>query len=106
MKWIGLFAGGAAGLLGVLLAMPKVSAQPAGARVGTAVKGDAVPEDPLDLNEKTYAALRHYINPKPEELLWQQIPWRATWADAIAAAKKENKPIYVWSMNGHPLGNC
>ena len=66
----------------------------------------ALPADPLDLTEKTYAALRDYILPNGEELRWQQIPWRPTWAEAVAAARKDNKPIYVWAMNGHPLGNC
>lgn len=61
---------------------------------------------PVELTEETYAQWRDHILPKAEELRWQQIPWRPTWTDAVAAAKKEDRPIYVWSMNGHPLGNC
>src|SRR5262245_60988570 len=105
MKSINSSVGFIGTLLGVLAGMPGVPAQQEKTKVGM-VQGDALPANPLDLNEKTYAALRDYILPKPQELRWQQIPWRATWADALAAAKKENKPIYVWAMNGHPLGNC
>jgi hypothetical protein len=102
MKSIGLFAW-TAGLLGVLAAMPSMSAAQGTPK---AVVDAILPANPLDLTDKTYAVLRDYILPKGEELRWQQIPWRPTWAEAALAAKKDNKPIYVWAMNGHPLGNC
>ena len=102
MKSMGLSAW-TAGLLGVLAAMPGMSAEQGTPK---AVVDASLPANPLDLTDKTYVALRDYILPKGEELRWQQIPWRPTWAEAVAAAKKDNKPIYVWAMNGHPLGNC
>lgn len=95
MKWISFF---------VLVGMPEAPAQQE--KPKAEVQGNALPANPLDLTDKTYVALRDYILPKGKELRWQQIPWRPTWAQAVAAAKKENKPIYVWAMNGHPLGNC
>src|SRR5262245_43784378 len=103
MRSIG-FSAGTAGLLGVLAAMAAMSAGQDTPR--PVVEGVSLPANPLDLTDKTYVALRDYILPKREELRWQQIPWRPTWADALAAAKKDNKPIYVWAMNGHPRGNC
>ena len=102
MKSITRSVGIIGGLLGFLAGMPAAMAQQEKPKVEV-VHGIPLP---LDLNEKTYAALRDYILPKPDELRWQQIPWRPTWAEAVAAAKKENRPIYVWAMNGHPLGNC
>jgi hypothetical protein len=102
MKSIGLIAW-TAGLLVILTAMPSMSA----AQDTPKAEGDApLRANPLDLTDQTYVALRDFILPKAEELRWQQIPWRPTWAEAVAAAKKDNKPIYVWAMNGHPLGNC
>lgn len=101
MKSMGLSAW-TAGVLGVLAAVG-MSAEQDTPKAGVDA---SLPANPLDLNEKTYVALRDYILPTGEELRWQQIPWRPTWAEAVAAAKKENKPIYVWAMNGHPLGNC
>ena len=102
MKPIGLSAW-TAGLLGVLAAMPGMSAEQ---DTPEAAVDAPLPANPLDLTDKTYVALRDYILPRAEELRWQQIPWRPTWAEAVAAARKANKPIYVWAMNGHPLGNC
>jgi hypothetical protein len=35
---------------------------------------------------------------------WQEIPWRLSLLDAQAAARKENKPVYMLVRSGHPLG--
>lgn len=35
---------------------------------------------------------------------WQTIPWKTDLLDARALAAKEGKPVFLWSMNGHPLG--
>ena len=44
------------------------------------------------------------IIPRPEELAWQQIPWRPTFWGAALEAHAQEKPILLWAMNGHPLG--
>lgn len=35
---------------------------------------------------------------------WQKIPWRIDFLAARTEAFKERKPIFLWAMNGHPLG--
>jgi hypothetical protein len=35
---------------------------------------------------------------------WQSIPWKVDLLEARAAAAREGKPLFLWSMNGHPLG--
>ncbi|MGH9363331.1 MAG: hypothetical protein ACRD2T_15580 [Thermoanaerobaculia bacterium] len=35
---------------------------------------------------------------------WETIPWRTGLLDARAEAARERKPLFLWSMNGHPLG--
>ncbi len=35
---------------------------------------------------------------------WQTIPWRTGLLEARDLAIREGKPLFLWSMNGHPLG--
>ena len=45
------------------------------------------------------------IQPSAKEKRWQQIPWMSSLWEARKRAVKEGKPIFVWSMDGHPLGH-
>ena len=58
---------------------------------------------PPELNDQTYARWRDHIRPKPPELSWHTVPWRATLWDAVVEAQRQEKPILLWAMNGHPL---
>ncbi len=49
--------------------------------------------------EKLFAC----ILPKEEELAWQKVPWRRTLWEAVTDAQKQDMPILLWAMNGHPL---
>ena len=51
------------------------------------------------LNEKISPLL-----PKPDEERWLQIPWRSDFASARAEANRDGKPIFLWMMDGNPLG--
>lgn len=44
------------------------------------------------------------ILPKPSEERWLQIPWRTDLAAARAEANREGKPLFLWMMDGNPLG--
>ena len=35
---------------------------------------------------------------------WRSIPWKISLLDAQRAAVSEKKPIFIWAMDGHPLG--
>ena len=56
-----------------------------------------------ELNDASYERLRDHVLPKPEELGYRAIPWRATYWDAVVEAQEVDKPILLWVMNGHPL---
>ncbi|MCH8274167.1 MAG: hypothetical protein IH851_05195 [Armatimonadetes bacterium] len=45
-----------------------------------------------------------FILPKPAECRFEAIPWRTSLWSAVIDAQKEDKPILLWAMNGHPLG--
>lgn len=56
-----------------------------------------------ELNEKTFAVLRDRIRPKTAEVCYQTVDWLPTFWDGVIVAQKEDKPILLWAMNGHPL---
>lgn len=42
--------------------------------------------------------------PTPAESAWLKIPWQTDLTAARKKAAKEDKPIFLWEMDGHPLG--
>ena len=66
--------------------------------VATAGSGDK-------LSERNVADLHRLIQPEPGELVWRDsIPWRTDLWEARREAAAEGKPIFLWEMDGHPLG--
>ena len=51
-----------------------------------------------------YAAVRDAVLPQGDELGWLDVPWRPVLWDAIEEARGADKPLFIWAMNGHPLG--
>lgn len=58
------------------------------------------PSSGLDSIESLHA----YIKPKVAEERWRTIPWSIDLWEARQKAVQERKPIFMWAMNGHPLG--
>jgi hypothetical protein len=44
------------------------------------------------------------VLPRPSEERWLQVPWRTDFAAARAEANRAGKPLFLWMMDGHPLG--
>lgn len=44
------------------------------------------------------------IVPTAEEVAWRAVPWRAEFRTALLEANRLDKPVVLWAMNGHPLG--
>lgn len=70
--------------------------------LAASVAGDDAARGPT-LTLESYAALKAAIAPSPSECLWREIGWRPTFGEAVAEARREGKPIFLWAMNGHPL---
>lgn len=49
-------------------------------------------------------ALSELIRPTPEEQRWREIPWQTDLREACRIASDTGKPIFLWAMNGNPLG--
>lgn len=44
------------------------------------------------------------VLPTAIEEKWLSIPWRTNLMVARKEASREGKPLFIWMMNGHPLG--
>jgi hypothetical protein len=44
------------------------------------------------------------IKARPEELRWAAIPWQTDLWEARRLAHATGKPLFMWAMNGNPLG--
>lgn len=51
-----------------------------------------------------YRAWIEYIQPSAEEEKWRAISWRNRLMPAVEEAKKLDRPILLWAMNGNPCG--
>ena len=74
----------------LLLFTPVAQAQVAG----------KVPASFPDLEQKIAA-----VQPTPEEQAFLDIPWRLNIMQARLESLRSGKPMFVWEMNGHPLGH-
>ena len=45
-----------------------------------------------------------YVRPKPDEIRWLDVPWQTDLWEGRRLAMQEGKPIFLWAMNGNPLG--
>lgn len=63
----------------------------------------AMADPPADLSDKTYSQWRDRIRPRAEDLSYQTVDWLPTFWDGVMKAQKEDRPILLFAMNGHPL---
>jgi len=48
--------------------------------------------------------LHEFIMGDVKDQKWQTIEWHGDLLEARMKAKKQNRPLFVWAMNGDPLG--
>lgn len=54
------------------------------------------------LTEDNFSEIHAAIKPTDEK--WKSIPWRTSLIDAQHDAVETEKPIFIWTMDGNPLG--
>lgn len=67
----------------------------------TAMSPLALQAEPL--TDAQFNKLHNELQPGDDEP-WRTIPWKIALLDAQRSAAKQNKPIFIWAMDGHPLG--
>ena len=45
----------------------------------------------------------HEFRPKTDDVCFKDLNWLPTFWDGVMTAQKEDKPILLWAMNGHPM---
>lgn len=55
-----------------------------------------------ELTEAKFRKLHKQLQPGDEP--WRTIPWKISLLNAQKLAAKQHKPIFIWAMDGHPLG--
>ena len=55
-----------------------------------------------DLTADQFQRLHRELQPPKEA--WTTIPWHSSLIPAQHQAAEENKPLFIWAMDGHPLG--
>lgn len=55
------------------------------------------------LDQAAFERLHADLQPDASET-WRQIPWKISVLGAQRSAAAEGKPIFIWAMDGHPLG--
>ena len=50
------------------------------------------------------AKVRGLVLPNPSEASIRMIPWRTSVLQGLVEAQKNDKPVMIYLMNGHPLG--
>lgn len=56
-----------------------------------------------ELDEAQFRRLHEALKPAEDEP-WRTIPWKIRLLDARETAGRQGKPIFIWAMDGHPLG--
>ena len=54
--------------------------------------------------DESFMQLHRLMHPTPQELKWLEIDWKTDLWEARKEAAAKGKPIYLWEMDGHPLG--
>ena len=70
---------------------------------GSAIAGDGHANAAAPLTESRAAELHELLAPSADEP-WRTIPWMTSVLEAQRVALEEGKPIFIWAMDGHPLG--
>lgn len=57
-----------------------------------------------ELTDASYERVRKHVLPSAEEEAWRKNAWRTTFWQGVIDANKEDKPVMLFAMNGHPFG--
>ena len=55
------------------------------------------------LDDRRFESLRLELT-ADDDAQWRTIPWRIDLLAAQREAAAQQKPLFVWAMDGHPLG--
>lgn len=63
----------------------------------------AAPAVGTELDKDKFLKLHAELQPD-NTALWRTIPWQTSLLDAQKMAAERKQPLFIWAMDGHPLG--
>ncbi len=63
----------------------------------------SVPASCEEISLEQFRLLQRELQPAKDEP-WRTVPWKISLLDAQRVAARQKKPIFIWAMDGHPLG--
>ncbi len=54
--------------------------------------------------EKQFRAVHDFVTAAASEEKWRAIPWEPDLWNGRVKAAEQGKPLFIWAMNGDPLG--
>ena len=70
-----------------------------------AVSLPCLAEAPPELNDQSFRKWIDFVRPNAEESKWRQVGWRTALWPAVQEARELQRPLLLWTMNGHPCGH-
>jgi hypothetical protein len=83
-----------------LLALTQACSSAPRTDVDAATGGLALPA----LGADSLPRWRAHLAPAGDELAFESVGWLTSFAEGMEAAEAEQRPLFFWAMNGHPLG--
>ncbi|MSS72878.1 MAG: hypothetical protein EXS64_15500 [Candidatus Latescibacteria bacterium] len=59
---------------------------------------------PPALTDETFPGLFEACRSRASQERWAEIPWIGDLWEGRQQAAAQQKPMFIWAMNGHPLG--
>ena len=67
------------------------------------LEGTLPAQNASPLNDEEFGKILSEVN-TPLDKPWRQVPWKISLLEAQNQAARAGKPIFIWAMDGHPLG--
>jgi hypothetical protein len=71
--------------------------------LSVSLSGGAFGAGPEPLDEASFKSLQEQLTPDASDT-WRQIPWKISVLEGQRVAASDGKPLFIWAMDGHPLG--
>lgn len=54
--------------------------------------------------QKDFDTVFKFVSPRENETRWRKVPWIPSLWEGMKVAELKKKPMFIWAMNGDPLG--
>jgi hypothetical protein len=55
-------------------------------------------------SKEDFETVFKFVQPRENEIRWREVDWLPGLWEGIQTANETKKPMFIWAMNGDPLG--